>query len=562
MRIERPSVLTQSSAIVAIGTSLEENRQFHFLAIGGHEGPIKLYQRNTAPQSSKSPFSLHSTLQGHVKSVNALSFGFGRSGDVLASAGSDGTVRLWKSNTCQATLRGHRLDVTDVCWQTDSKLVSCGLDGYLIFWDAETGDKISSVLGEGGGWLKGVGLDTAGWTSARTTGRLEHPAIGLYTDGRILPPNGKPKNLRKDERNFQDTPREVAYSRRPTSCDSAVVLPYGQRGKRHFPVVVSGEQTLLLGHKTRVTNVAFSPWEYEFTESLLSVPQDINEGSLLAVVSQDGTLSVWLNAKRALFVLSGLVDACSVITDIAWHAHGIFLAASDGSVTAVDFPEIFSRSRLRSFYRPKEAPIKVARNLAPASVSGQVEQFSASGKRRVVPTMLLTTVKKQKPNFPQKLYSNSWEAENTDSGWTLTSGDQCSTSGPGGIYLMASSDTHAFLCVEEFVNEASDFSIVVRTENFSTEWLGDGKVALVTTISSSLVVFVFESGSVAVLDTDNSPQGSFKITHTARLPHGDKVISAEIRSGALHLNLMTGRVIRWDSQISGFVIVRLSTNNI
>ena len=84
-------------------------------------------------------------LFGHVRSVNSLTFDPG--GDYLASAGSDGTVRIWDAKTpnVQAiVLPGHDSWVWGVAFAPNGKrLISGGQDRTVRLWSAKT-----SVLAE------------------------------------------------------------------------------------------------------------------------------------------------------------------------------------------------------------------------------------------------------------------------------------------------------------------------------------------------------------------------------------------------------------------------------
>jgi WD40 repeat protein len=70
--------------------------------------------------------------------VNALSFG--RRGDALASASSDGTIRLWRAGRPDVqpiVLTGHDAWVWGVAFSGD-RIVSAGEDRTLRIWAART----------------------------------------------------------------------------------------------------------------------------------------------------------------------------------------------------------------------------------------------------------------------------------------------------------------------------------------------------------------------------------------------------------------------------------------
>ena len=68
-----------------------------------------------------------------------LGLAFAPDGKTLASAESDGTIRLWNVRTRKVALelRGHEGIVSKVGFSPDSKLLaSCGADGTLRLWSA------------------------------------------------------------------------------------------------------------------------------------------------------------------------------------------------------------------------------------------------------------------------------------------------------------------------------------------------------------------------------------------------------------------------------------------
>ena len=81
-----------------------------------------------------------SVLEGHTDSVRAVVFS--ADGQLLASASSDTTVRVWETATgaCRSVLEGHTDWVSAVVFSADGQLLaSASRDSTVRVWETATG---------------------------------------------------------------------------------------------------------------------------------------------------------------------------------------------------------------------------------------------------------------------------------------------------------------------------------------------------------------------------------------------------------------------------------------
>ena len=144
------------------------------LASAGDDGTVRLWD----PATESVPHG-----SGRTGSVWAVAFA--PDGRTLASAGDDGTVRLWEAATGRQlrTLTGHTGSVRAVAFAPDGRtLASAGSDDRTVrLWDPATGRQLRTLTGHTGS-VRAVAFAPDGRTLASAgndgTVRLWDPATG------------------------------------------------------------------------------------------------------------------------------------------------------------------------------------------------------------------------------------------------------------------------------------------------------------------------------------------------------------------------------------------------
>jgi hypothetical protein len=259
------------------------------LASAGQDGTVRLWDL-------ANPAAAPLVLEGHEGGVTAVAFA--PDGHTLASGSDDNTVRVWDLNRTEAApfvLDGHEGDVTAVAFAPDGRLASGSIDGAVRLWDL-TNPTAPLVLGTHEGSVTTVAFAPNGRTLA--SGGSDVGTVRLWD---LTNPEADPIGLEGHE----SWVTAVAFA-----ADGRTLASGSDDGTVRLWDLDRPEAaaTVLLGHKGGVTAVAFAA------------------DGRLASGSRDNTVRLWdLANPAAPAILEGHQED---VTAIAFAPDGRTLASS------------------------------------------------------------------------------------------------------------------------------------------------------------------------------------------------------------------------------------------
>ncbi|WP_170115600.1 pentapeptide repeat-containing protein [Melittangium boletus] len=262
------------------------------LASAGEDGTVRLWDAETGRELR--------SLAGHEGWVRSVSWSM--DGQWLASAGADGTVRLWDAETGRElrSLAGHKRKAFSVSWSTDGRrLASTGAGGTVILWDTKSGLNLRSLSGHKGR------VFSVSWSA----------------DGRRLASAGDDGSVRLWD---TESGRELCSLSGNNgsvwsvswSADGRQLASAGEDGHIHLWDTESGQELRSLsGHRGSIWSVSWSA-----------------DGRRLASAGEDGAVRLW-DAESG-YAMHALSEQKGFVWSVAWSADGQRLASakSDGTV--------------------------------------------------------------------------------------------------------------------------------------------------------------------------------------------------------------------------------------
>jgi WD40 repeat protein/serine/threonine protein kinase len=288
------------------------------LASAGSDGTVRIWDAQTGTP-------VH-VLNGSAGAAMAVAFA--SKGNYLASAWQQGEVIVWDADTGREVHRwkGHKGEVASVALSLDgSRLLSGGDDGIARVWDVIEGRAIHTLRGHSGGVAAvafspdGRHIATAGSDQVVKVWDAERGAVLQSIDGQAR------------------AVRDVAFS--PDGKQLAVAA--GDSMVRVWDWNARREVVALRGHSSVVTGVAFGP-----------------DGHFLATSSQDLTLKLWdARTGQEIRTLRGHL---STVTGVAFSPDGHRLASSGSGDQSARVWDLDAPGQPRTFLGHKTTVWRVA----------------------------------------------------------------------------------------------------------------------------------------------------------------------------------------------------------
>ena len=383
------------------------------VATGALDGSIRIWDAED--------LKLLSSMKQHGGAV--LSLDWHPSKDLLVSGSDDCSLILWaldqenrtddlanplftgsagpqRWSARQRIPAAHGSDVTGVVWNAGGTLLaSCGLDNAIVIWKFEVGLVLERRLADlHRGFVKGLSWSPDGQHLATLSDDRSlvicNPQTGMVVSKYTAP--------------FHSSPQSCFFRRPSWSPDGLqVVAPGATNGGLPCCVLLSIGRTTgglsFMGHATPTEVACFAP-------SLFGGK------ALIAIGSQDGTLSLWVEDQpKPVLVLEGLFEHS--LLDLSWHGSKLFSVSYDGGIAVLD---------LGSRWLGPTSSVQ-AQALKPEPIVHNLKELKAvnvvtlkDGKKRIAPMLVQATNSSQTVRAPLVLQPVNGIAKHPEAGTIFT----------------------------------------------------------------------------------------------------------------------------------------------
>ncbi|KAI8093179.1 WD40-repeat-containing domain protein [Halteromyces radiatus] len=251
-------------------------------------------------------------------------------------------------------LRGHDSDVQDLAWSNNNQyLASCGVDGFIIIWDARTFEQIHKI-DQHSGFVNGITWDPVGKYLASQS---DDKKVKIWRTSDW-------QEEAEIEDPFYNAPGTTFFRRLSWSPEgSHIAASNAVNANQCVAAIISRDNwdsdVSLVGHDVPIEVASFNPklfygiqldeeedeGETDDEDTKMEVDSNDRDGkdtlaSVCALGGQDRGLSIWVTRRtRPLCVARNVFE--NNIYDLAWTPDGqtLFACSQDGTIACLQLKE-------------------------------------------------------------------------------------------------------------------------------------------------------------------------------------------------------------------------------